>query len=52
MANIESLASTLTLEAKTYYDKKLLERALPNLVHGQFAQKRNIPKGQGKSISL
>lgn len=26
---------TLTNESKTFYDMKLLERALPELVHGQ-----------------
>jgi len=37
MATIETL-TTLAIEAKTYYDKVLLERALPELVHGQFGQ--------------
>lgn len=38
---------TLTNESKTFYDLKLLERALPELVHGQFGQQRNIPPHQG-----
>lgn len=51
MAAVETL-TTLSLESKTYYDKVLLQRALPNLVHGQWAQKRNIPASGGKSIEF
>lgn len=42
----------LTPEMKTYYDKKLLSRLLPNHVFGQFAQKRPIPKNGGKTIEF
>lgn len=37
---------------QTYYDKKLLARLLPNHVHGQWAQKRPIPKMGGKTINF
>lgn len=42
----------LSPEMKTFYDKVLLKFAKPNLVHDQFAQKRNIPKGGGKTIEF
>ena len=42
----------LTVEMKQFYDRKLLERALPNLVHEKFGQMRPIPPGQGKSIEI
>lgn len=37
---------------QTYYDKRLLEIAKPNLVHQQFGQKRPIPKNSGKVIQF
>ena len=42
----------LSAENKTFYDKVLLRDAKPNLVHDQFAQKRNIPKNGGKTIEF
>lgn len=45
-------SSGLSVENKTFYDKVLLRDAKPNLVHDQFAQKRNIPKNGGKSIEF
>lgn len=42
----------LSPEMKTYYDKVLLKFAKPNLVHDQFAQKRNIPRNGGKTIEF
>lgn len=44
--------SGMTVEMKTYYDKLLLKNAWPKLVHNQFGQKRNIPKGGGKIIEF
>lgn len=44
--------STLSPEMKTFYDKDLLRNAKPVLVHNQFGQKRNIPKGGGKTIEF
>ena len=45
-------SNDLSPEMKTFYDKVLLKFAKPNLVHDQFAQKRNIPKGGGKTIEF
>lgn len=42
----------LSPEMKTFYDKQLLKDAKVNLVHDQFGQKRNIPKGGGKVIEF
>ena len=38
----------LSAEMKTYYGMELLENAKPKLVHGQFGQKKPIPRGSGK----
>lgn len=45
-------SSGMSPEMKTYYDKVLLRDAQPNLIHDQFAQKRNIPAGGGKTIEF
>lgn len=42
----------LSPENKTFYDKALIRKATPNLVHDQFAQKRPIPKNGGKTIEF
>lgn len=44
--------SGMSVEMKTYYDKNLIRLAKPNLVHDQFAQKRPIPQGSGKTIEF
>lgn len=44
--------SSLTKEMKTYYDMRLIDLAQPMLVHDQFAQKRPIPQGRGKTIEF
>lgn len=43
---------SLSAEMKTFYDKALLREASANLVHGQFGQKRPIPKNGGKTIEF
>ncbi len=43
---------SLSHENKTFYDRALLERALPELVHMQFGQERPIGQGQGKTIEF
>lgn len=43
---------SLSPEMKTYYDMTLIDYAQANLVHGQFAQKKPIPKGSGKTIEF
>ena len=42
----------LSVENKTFYDKALIETATPALIHGQFGQKRPIPKNGGKKIQF
>lgn len=42
----------LSVEMKTFYDKVLLERALPKLIHSKFGQKKAIPRHQGKIIEF
>lgn len=43
---------SLSPEMKTYYDMVLIDYARPKLIHGQFAQKKPIPKGSGKTIEF
>lgn len=40
------------LLVKEFYDRVLLERTSPLLVHDQFGQERNIPANAGKTISF
>lgn len=47
-----SSGNNLSAEMKTFYDKVLLREAGPNLVHDQFGQKRDIPRGNGKTIEF
>jgi N4-gp56 family major capsid protein len=42
----------LTDEMKTYYSDYLIDLAEPELVHDQFAQKKDIPQGGGKTIEF
>jgi len=49
---LNTTGNDLSPEMKTFYDKALLKFAKPNLVHDQFAQKRNIPKNGGKTIEF
>jgi len=42
----------LSAEMKTYYEKRLLDAAEPELVHDQFGDKYPIPQGSGKSIEF
>lgn len=44
--------ATLAPTIQTYYDKKLLERLLPNFIHFQLGQKRPIPRNGGKTIDF
>ena len=44
--------SKLSAENKTFYARALGEEAGPNLSHGQFGQKRPIPKNGGKRIQF
>ncbi|MBE5816185.1 MAG: N4-gp56 family major capsid protein [Clostridiales bacterium] len=42
----------LSAEMKTYYEKRLLDNAEPNLVYNQFADKYPIPTGNGKTVEF
>lgn len=42
----------LSAEMKTFYDRVLLERALPVLLHNQFGQTKTIPSNAGKIIEF
>lgn len=44
--------AALSGEMKTYYSDYLIDNAQPELVHDRFAQKRDIPKGRGKTIEF
>jgi len=52
MAIITSGATALSIEMKTFYDRVLLERTVPKLIHAKFGQKKVIPKGRGKIIEF
>ena len=47
-----TLLDGLSVEMKTFYDMTLIDEAQASLVHDQFAQKRPIPKGSGKTIEF
>ena len=52
MALNPNLTSGITPSMQTYYDKKLLINAKPNLVHQTFGQQVILPKNQGKTINF
>jgi N4-gp56 family major capsid protein len=45
-------SSGLSVTMQTYYDKLLLIRTVPILLHGKFGQRRNIPRNNGKIIDF
>ena len=47
-----TLLEGLSAEMKTFYDMTLIDEAQANLIHGQFAQKKPIPQGSGKTIEF
>ena len=47
-----TLLPGLSVEMKTFYDMTLIDEAQASLVHDQFAQKRPIPAGSGKTIEF
>lgn len=52
MATVTTGDSGLSPEMKTFYERQLLERALANFVHEQFAQKRDLPQNGGKTVEF
>lgn len=51
-APVATTTESISAEMKTFYDKDLLENAQASLVHDQFAQQRDIPKNNGKTIEF
>lgn len=49
--NVNTLA-TLPQEAKTFYDKTLLQRLLPTLVFAKYGQKKSLKSRSGKTIEF
>lgn len=52
MAVQTTATATLSPTIQTYYDKKLLARMIAEFIHLQFAQKRPISKGNGKTVNF
>lgn len=52
MALQSTSSSGLSPEMKTFYDRVLLERALPVLLHANFGQKKSIPMHGGKTVEF
>lgn len=52
MALNTSGSSGLSVTMRTFYDRLLLTRTTPVLLYSKFGQKRNIPKGEGKTIDF
>lgn len=49
---LNSPGNDLSPEMKTFYEKRLLDAAEPNLVHDQFGTKYPIPRNGGKTIEF
>ncbi len=52
MATMVTTTSALSPTMQTYYDRKLLEWAKTRLVYANYAQKRSIPKNNGKEVQF
>ena len=52
MAIHTTASADLSPEMKVFYDRALLRRTVPTLVHSNFAQKRTIPRNGGKTIEF
>ena len=52
VTTLNAPGNDLSAEMKTYYEKRLLDAAEPELVHDQFADKYPIPQGSGKTIEF
>jgi len=44
--------ATITAENKTFYEKTLLSRLLPNLLYAKYGQKKPVPKHEGGTINF
>jgi len=52
MALQTTATGTLSDEMKTFYDKVLLTRTVPKLVHTKFGQRKRIPEHSGRIIEF
>ena len=52
MATTTQTYANLTAEQKTFYDRTLLSRLLPNLTFLKYGQKRPMPKNEGATINF
>jgi len=52
MSNTPNTIGSLTVENKTFYDRVLLKRLLPNLVLYKYGQKRPLPKREGGTVNF
>jgi len=52
MALQTTLSAGLTDEMKTFYDRTLLTRTVPKLVHAKFGQRKRIPAHGGRIIEF
>lgn len=52
MATTTHTYGNLTAEQKTFYDRTLLSRLLPNLTFLKYGQKRPMPKNEGDTINF
>ena len=52
MATPTQTYGNLTAEQKTFYDRTLLSRLLPNLTFLKYGQKRPMPKNEGDTINF
>lgn len=52
MALNTTSSSGLSPTMQTYYDRVLLRRTVPVLLHGRFGQMRNIPRNNGKIVDF
>jgi N4-gp56 family major capsid protein len=51
MATTQTYAG-LTAEQKTFYNRTLLDRLLPELIFAQFGQKKPMPKREGDNVNF
>lgn len=52
MALQTTVSAGLSDEMKTFYDRVLLERTVPKLIHAKFGQRKRIPKHGGRIIEF
>ena len=48
----QNTTGTMTVEMKTFYEKRLIDQAEPRLVHDQFGDSYPIPRNGGKTIEF